>query len=490
MMTKNEALHKIEQHASRLKDLVERAIAEKRRLHEVEREAFVELMDMGMSVLSAVVAGSGDGDEGEQVEHQGRTSRRLPEKHRRIYRSIYGALQIERYVYGTREGQAIEYVPLDSRLGLPAGDVSYVLEDWLERLCLTGAFRESVNSLVALLGVRAKVAVDTAEEHSKQMAEHAASFRASQPMPPAAEEGELLVVTADGKGVPMRRPVNQATPERSSHHRRRKGEKAHKKQMAYVGAVYTIDRFRRTADDVIDDLIRKKQATNRPAPQHKHVWAEMTLPNDDEANGLMMHGPSYLFAELAVECYDRNPTKEKPLICLLDGEKQFWDLQNDWLRRAVQILDVFHATERLWTVAHCFHAEGSPEAEQWVERYLRMLLEGRVGTVTRSFKQLVGGLGGEKRKRMQETITYYENNRDRMRYDEYLAAGYPIASGVAEGACRYLVKDRMERTGMRWCLDGAQPMLRLRALYANGDWQAFVEHRIEQEQKALYAQAA
>src|SRR5207253_8965482 len=101
------------------------------------------------------------------------------------------------FVYGTRKGEIIEHVPLDARLGLPAGDVSYVLEDWLERMCVKDAFRDSVESLVALLGVRAKLSVDTAEEHSRQMAHHAASFRASQPVPPANEEGELLVATAD-----------------------------------------------------------------------------------------------------------------------------------------------------------------------------------------------------------------------------------------------------------------------------------------------------
>ncbi len=77
-----------------------------------------------------------------------------------------------------------------------------------------------------------------------------------------------------------------------------------------------------------------------------------------------------------------------------------------------------------------------------------------------------------------------------MRYDEYLSAGYPIGSGVAEGACRHLVKDRLEGAGMRWSLAGAYAMLHLRALYLNGDWDPFVEHRIAQEQTALYGQAA
>jgi len=99
-------------------------------------------------------------------------------------------------------------------------------------------------------------------------------------------------------------------------------------------------------------------------------------------------------------------------------------------------------------------------------------------------------LRGEKRRTVEAAIRYYENNRDHMRYDEYLAAGYPIGSGVAEGACRHLVKDRMERTGMRWTVDGAQAMLHLRATYLNGDWQQFIDYRIETEQEALYGRTA
>lgn len=184
--------------------------------------------------------------------------------------------------------------------------------------------------------------------------------------------------------------------------------------------------------------------------------------------------------------------RDKPLVCLVDGERQLWDLQGEWLPRAVGILDIFHVSERLWTAAHCFHPERSAEANRFVERYLRLLLAGQVETVIRSFRQLLGTrrLKGEKRKRLLATITYYHNNQQHMHYAEYLSAGYPIGSGVAEGACRHLVKDRLEGTGMRWSLAGAQAMLRIRALYLNGDWDAFVEHRIEQEQMTLYGQAA
>jgi hypothetical protein len=262
--------------------------------------------------------------------------------------------------------------------------------------------------------------------------------------------------------------------------------------MAYVGAVYTIDRFRRTADEILKELLRKERVKDRPRPQHKHVWAEMTRPGDDILEGMLLHGPTYLFAELAVECHARDLARQKTLVCLLDGEQQLWDLKGEWLARAVEILDLFHATERLWKAAYCFHSEKSPQAQGFVERYLRMLLEGKVDSVIRSFRQLLSTrqLTGKKRERLMATITYYDNNRHRMRYDEYIAAGYPIGSGVAEGACRHLVKDRMEGAGMRWNLEGAQAMLHIRALYLNGDWNVFVEHRIEREQSALYGQAA
>jgi hypothetical protein len=491
MITKQQALHKAEEQFSELVEMVDQAIQDGWRVDELERSSFAKLLDLGYQLLTAFVAAQGDGNEGEQVVHRGKTLERLPEPHRRRYASIYGPLEILRFVYGTREGQEIQHVPLDARLGLPAGELSYVLEDWLERVCVKDAFRESVNSLVDLLGVRAKVSVETAEKHSQEMARYAGSFRASQPMPPSREEGQLLVATADAKGVPMRRLADPASPPQP-HHRRGKGEKANKKQMAYVGAVYTIDRFHRTADEIVDELLRQQRAKDRPRPKHKHVWAEMTRPGDDMLEGTLLHGPSYLFVQLALECHYRDLARTKELVCLLDGERQLWDLQGEWLPRAVGILDIFHANERLWTAAHCFHPESSPEAHQFVERYLRMLLEGQVDRVIRSFRQLLHTrrLTGEKRKRLLATITYYDNNRQHMRYDEYLSAGYPIGSGVAEGACRHLVKDRMEGTGMRWSLAGAQAMLSTRAVYLNGDWNDFVEHRIEQEQTALYGQAA
>jgi hypothetical protein len=176
----------------------------------------------------------------------------------------------------------------------------------------------------------------------------------------------------------------------------------------------------------------------------------------------------------------------------MDGEAGLWSMQAEWLPRAVGILDIFHVLERLWLVAHCLHPEKSRAAEGYVSHHLRMLLEGKVGSVIGNFRRLLntGQVRGSKRNTVQAVITYYQNNRAHMRYGAYLAAGYPIGSGVAEGACRHLVKDRLEQTGMRWTVDGAQAMLHTRSLYLNGQWNEFLEYRIQTEQPTLYGKRA
>ena len=128
----------------------------------------------------------------------------MPEPHDRRYVSIFGELIIPRVVYGTREGQKIERVPLDVRLGLPEGEFSYVLEDWVQRFCLKESFAEAGRSLESLLGLR--LGRRTLEQMNRAVAGYAPAFREAIEPPPAEEEGPLLVVTADGKGVPMRRP--------------------------------------------------------------------------------------------------------------------------------------------------------------------------------------------------------------------------------------------------------------------------------------------
>jgi len=504
----------------RMCQFLDQALSAGQRVDQVERGLFPQAMTLCLELLRSFAEAHGDGDRGKAVEREGKTLERLPTPHDKRYLSIFGELLIGRWVYGTREGQAIEWSPLDAVLGLPAGENSYVLEDWLQRLCVQEAFGESVESLRAWLGTT--VSVRTAERMSREMSEYVDGFR-GEAIPPAEEEEELLVVTADGKGVPMRRTLaarlqaesqagegegegdaqlartrggraaaGEQQPHSSFPVKRFAGQEKNgvdrpgKKQMSYVGAIYTQARFPRTAEDVIDEVRRRKRAKERPEPQHKHVWARMTQFLEGEP----LPAAPLLFLEMMMESYRRDPTHKKPCICLMDGERQLWNLAGEWFPEATGILDLFHAMKRLWDVAHCLYAEESAEAGEFVTHHLRLLLQGKVGYVLRNFRPLVKAykLKGAKRTTVEAAITYYQNNQDHMRYDKYLAAGYPIASGVAEGACKHLVKDRMERAGMRWELEGAQAILSLRAIHLNRLWDQFIAYRVATEQTHLYSE--
>ena len=480
IMTQEQAFLKAQAQLTDLIAFVRAAPADGLRIDQVERGLFERLLQLGLSLLTAHLAAHGDGAIGDTATApDGQVCRKLPDPHERTYRSVFGPLTISRAAYGSREGQKIAWVPLDARLGLPAGEFSYLLEDWSLRFCLRGAFAEGRGSLAELLGLRPSVR--SLERMSRAVAEAVPAFTDSRPTPPPHEEGELLVLTADGKGVPMRRPPADG-PRR--HPRRKKGEKANKKQMAYVGAAYTVAPFVRTADQVLQELHGAEAPPARPRPCHKHVWAEMTRVAEGEA----CHGRVELFAHLAAERQRRDPSGQKVTVCLFDGESALWDEWLEWLGDTVGILDVFHVLERLWDAAYCFHAEGSREAEGFVTARLRLLLEGKVKGVISGLRQMgtKHGLRGSKARTLAVVANYLERNQDFMRYDAYLAAGYPIGSGVAEGACRHLVKDRLEQTGMRWTVAGAQAMLHLRATYLNGDWEGFHAYRIQQEQRGLY----
>ena len=228
IMAKEQAFLPAREQFEQLMDLVRSAARDGCRIDAVERDLMGQLLGLGHTLLAAFVVQQGDGDQGLTIEaEEGQALQRLPMKHDCRYVSIFGELTITRVVYGSREGQKIQRVPLDERLGLPESSFSYVLEDWSQRLCLKESFAEAKNSLEMLLGLR--LGSRTLEQLNQAVAAYATPFRATIETPPVEEEGPLLVVTADGKGVPMRRP---AEPGPKPHHRRTKGQKANKKQMS------------------------------------------------------------------------------------------------------------------------------------------------------------------------------------------------------------------------------------------------------------------
>jgi hypothetical protein len=468
---------------ARLEDSIVQAAREGTAAHVVELDLFRELLALGAELFGEFINLVGAGDKGETATlDKEQVVKRLEEQHRRWLVTIFGKFSIPRWVYGTREGQKIEWVPTDQRLQLPEGETSYLLQNWSQMLDVEQAFGTVAEMLETIFELARPV--DTLERGNRQMAEAAPAFRAAQPAPDPKAEGELLVASEDNKGVPMVRPA-QSVPA-GAH--RKKGEKANKKQMATIGCVYTVDRQVRTAEDLVAALFRDPDLKRRQQPRacQKRYWASLTR----EVAGEVVRAQDEVFQHMADDIAIRRRPGQT-LLHLSDGQHSLEDDRKKYLPQdcqTVDILDLLHVAPRLWEAAHLFHGEGSDAATAFVRERMLRVLQGKAKGVITGLRRMgtEQELRGAKATRLRKLCDFLESNLHRMHYDQYLLFGYPIATGVIEGACRHIVRDRMERAGMRWKVPGAQAMLELRTIYTNGDWKAFQTYRIEQENKRLY----
>jgi hypothetical protein len=465
-----------------VQDFIHSSVRDGLAVHEAERGLWDLMLQLGHAALKEFFNLHGSGDQGETVSlPDGSVCQRLKELHDRPYVSIFGSFTLHRTAYGSREGQKIVFVPLDNRLQLPASDFSYVLQDWDQALCAEQAFGQVQVTIARMLGL--KQPVDSLEHMNREMAGEASLYRFNRPVPPPTEEGAIFVAGADGKGVVMRREADVPPP--AAH--RDKGEKASQKRMATVGVVYSVDRYVRTPAEVVAALFRDPgpKPPPRPAPCHKLVWA--SLPQDDPK---VTSGLKAIYVWMLWELVRRNPGQAKETVYLHDGQESLWQARDQYLPHAngVDVLDLLHVTPRLWQAAHLFCPEGSKEAEAFMRLRLLRVLQGQAALVIRGWREMATKrhLGAAKRKALEKVCSYLENNLERMHYDRYLAAGYPIASGAVEGACRHVVKDRMERAGMHWTRAGAEAMLEVRSIYVSGHWDEYQEYRISCETQRLY----
>jgi hypothetical protein len=394
--------------------------------------------------------------------------------------SIVGSLDIPRIAY---QAQGVEGLhPMDAALNLPCELYSHVVR----RAVAERAACDSYEEVVAAIGERTGMTIG--KRQVEQMAARAArDFDDFYARREADEEntGDLLVLTFDGKGVPMRREdlrpetraAAEATPRRL-HTRLTKGEKRHRKRMAQVAAIYTVAPYVRTPADVVAELRPVREVgrdRSRPRPRDKRVWASLAKT------------PAAVIRDAFEQARRRDPSMKRTWVVLVDGNRDQLKAVKKAARKlgvAITILvDLIHVLEYLWKAAYAFHGDGSKDAEQWVQQRLMWLLQGEAAKVSDNLRRNAreAKLEGAVLKPVTKCLRYLRGVRDYIAYDRALAAGLPIATGVIEGACRYLVKDRMERTGARWSLVGAEAVLRLRALRASGDFDDYWAFHLERE---------
>lgn len=442
--------------------------------HTLEQGLFRQLLQLGHSLFQSFLTLSGPGDAGERVSLQdGREVKRLAARPR-PYRNLFGEYTIERFVYGQREGQSLEAIPLDARLQLPAQCTSYLLQDWKTRLMQAMPYAQAAQFLEQLLGQCQSV--QTLERDQERLSTQAEAFWEQLPAPAPLPPQAILVNRVDGKGVCMR-------PSQTD------GEKG-KKKMAILGAVYGIEPPVRTPAQVLAALFsdaNERPCRSRPKPLDKHVRAclkrdaaDSTAPQTAE-----------IFAWIAQQNALRDPAQSHPTVVLIDGQTSFWNATREAIpgEHVTEILDLLHVSGYVWEAANVLHPHQPEVAQQDAKSDLECILNGQVGTVIERLQQQAARFRGDPRGETIERVAgYFETHRHRMAYDLYLAEGLPIATGVIEGACRCLVKDRMERAGMRWVMAGAQSMLALRSISLSGLWVDFMTFRIREDLHRLYGQ--
>ena len=329
MKSMNQRTHEIKSQAlfdefAEILAFVQGAVEQGGTAHTVETGLWQRMLQLGRNLFGGWLGLLGDGDAGERIVlEDGREVRRLDTLHRREIQNVFGEFELMRAVYGTREGQKIEAVPLDERLGLPAGKNSYLLQDWDQGLAVEMPYAQVNTGLERILGFTQSV--HTLERNQRDMAEGVEEFWDTRPTPPAEQEGALIVCQADGKGVPMRGGGEAAAtpepPEPSN-----QGMRPGTKKMGLVAAVYTVDPLIRTPDEVLDALFREtppaklESPSTRPEPCHKYVRA--ALERDDA--GTTEPQTQTMSGWMAQQVAQRNPFAERPIIVLMDGQETLW----------------------------------------------------------------------------------------------------------------------------------------------------------------------
>jgi len=480
-----------------LQQFVDQAAADGDSMYETEKGILAKILKMGHLAIDRFLQGQGNGDLGLTVQtEEGVELQRSESPRKRPLRTVFGEHVFHAYVYAPGPQRKIVLRPIDARLNLPAGKYSYLLEEFSQYFCVEQAFGQAVDSFHTVLGQ--KLSVDTLERTNGRVGEQAGDYLNALPTPAAEEEGELLVATADGKGVPLIRDNVEAPPVHGP-----KPSRPGNRRMATLACVYSVDRYVRTAEDVVAALFREERERDtpeRPRPCHKRMTACFpTLEDAGSEDEMLIRGDIRAWTWAAEQIQQRRADGQV-LVRLCDGQESLWrsgdiclgleDKEESQKRseKVVDVLDVIHVSGYVWSAGRALYGTNESSLVSFVRDRLLRILQGAAEGVIRGIRRMATEreLRGQKLKDVQTACNYLENNLERMRYDEYLAAGYPIASGVIEGACRHLVKDRMERTGMRWREPSAGSMLYVRALEVTDLWEPFQIHRQAAERKRLH----
>jgi hypothetical protein len=421
--------------------------------------------------------------ESAQVNVVGADGAKRPHRRNRCQRqlsTLFGEVVVSRLGYSSKEAGVSALYPGDGQLNLGPDQYSDGIRQRIASTAASVSFTETSQVMGETTG--SKVGKRQCEELIVKVSEDFDNFYAQRTQESVETSTDLLVITTDGKGIVMhsadlREATAKAAAKAAKNPKTRlsPGEKSQRKRMATVAAVYSVPRFERRPEQIVGPEVK---SLPRPAISNKRVWASV------EQDAKTVIGSAF------EEALRRDPSGAREWVVLVDGEAK----QLDYMKAAAKqakvkvtiMLDFIHVLEYLWKAAFCFMAPGTVEVESWVmERALR-ILQGKASEVAAGIRRsaTLKELSEKEREKVDKCADYLLKYREFLHYDRYLERGYPIATGVIEGACRHLICDRMDITGARWRLDRAEAVLKIRALKSSGDFADYWKfHKMQEFQR-------
>jgi hypothetical protein len=409
---------------------------------------------------------------------------RAERDHARPLATVFGPVTVTRIAY--RAPGARNVHPADEELNLPEEKYSHGLRRLAAVEAPRGSYDDAAAAITRATGV--KTGKRQVEELAMRAAADVDAFYAAR-RPGQAPEDQVLMIQADGKGIVMReeglRPATAkaaAAAKRKVAARLSPGEKNGRKRMAEIAAVTDVIPAARTPADIITPPGRDR--ADPPKTQGKWLTASVT----DDIGAVI--------AAAFDEAQRRDPGRERTWIALVDGNNtQIEAITAEAERRGVTVtigIDFIHVIEYCWRAAWTFFEPGDPDAGDWVAGRATAILEGRAADVAAGIRRRATtyGYSPAERKGADTCAGYLDAKAPYLDYATALAKGWPIATGIIEGACRHIIKDRFDITGARWSLDGAEALLKLRALHANGDFDEYWPWHLHRERQRVYGLAA
>jgi hypothetical protein len=453
---------------------------------DLEKKIEMETRELKRRLLQEHLNSRGLGDVGKSITGSDQAERSHKRERERGMTSLFGEVRVGRVGYSAHGVTSL--FPKDAVLNLPEDSFSHGVRRAVAIEAARGSFDEACASVERATGL--EIGKRQAENLARRAAQDFYAFYEQAATPQALASVKTLplqILSVDGKGIVMRHEdLREATRLKAEETqpklktRASKGEKLNAKRMATVAAIYNVDTFIRTPEQVVGALDEGHEIlglAKAPRPCAKRIWASIEKEQTEVIEDLFQAGLA------------RDPGKKKRWICLVDGDpKQLKRLRAAAKRHGVAmtlVLDIIHVIEYLWKAARVFHPEASPECETWVTERLLEILRGNSSHVAAGMRRsaTLREIPTAARKPVDTAAGYLLNNAPYLRYDEYLSSGLPIATGVIEGACRHLVKDRMDVTGARWSLEGAEAVLKLRSLRSSQDFEAYWQFHERQEQR-------